>query len=191
MKKVTFQNVCTKIIEIVAPPLLSQKEIKKRWYTQEDYNNFSIERDFCSMKIRSMEKAKLLDEVLPCGVGALIDMETLQSKLFDWTELEMCRGLEMKVNVTHRKQRIKEQRSATLAVLSTQESIREGASYELSCESIRRSSEKYTASARLFAQAIAKADERAVKLEVKSPLMPIQISYLRRLLSWRNNRTTP
>ena len=101
----------------------------------------------------------------------------------------MCRGLETKVNVTHRKQRFKEQKIATLAVLSMQKCIREGTGYEYSCEDIRRSSEKYTASAKLFALAIAKADERAVKLEEGSPLIPIQMSCLRRLLSWRNNST--
>jgi hypothetical protein len=123
MKKVTFND--SRLLDIEIPDTLSPKttrpkDIKKGWYTQEDFEYFIIERHHRSVKIRSIGKDHLLDRVLTSHGGALIDIMTVQMNLLKWTELEACRGLEMKINYLHRDQRLEEQKRALFALLKIQ-----------------------------------------------------------------------
>ena len=108
MKKVSFkeesQLLCLEITSLASPELPSPKDSKKRWYTDEDYAYFAVERNYCSFMMRKTGKDTLLDFVLPCGDDALINTKTLQSQLFEWEELEICRGLEIKIIRSHRYQ---------------------------------------------------------------------------------------
>jgi hypothetical protein len=190
MKKVTFQKSELHCLEItgIEPPVLScTKNSKKKWYTQNDYEAFAIERDYYAFKIRKNGKDKLLDSVLPCGENPLIDTKTLESKLYEWAELDYCRGLEMKVNRAHRCQRMEEQRRAICAVLKMQTRLK--GDEENYLEKLRETSEKYSVSATLFARAIADADEKAVQGERK-PLLIRQPSMLQRLIRVRIRKLT-
>ena len=138
------------------------------------------ERNYCSFMMRKTGKNKPLDCVLPYGDDALINTKTLQSKLFEWAELEICRGLEIKINRSHRYQRIEEQRRAIYIELKTQFNLKGNTMGENCWEEVRKLSEKCTASAKLFARAIADADEKAVELERRPPSITRETSLLRR-----------
>jgi hypothetical protein len=188
-KKVTFND--SQLLEIEIPDTSSPKttrpkDIKKGWYTQEDYEYFTIERHYRSVRIRSIGKDHLLDRVLTSHGGALINIMTVQMNLLEWTVLEVCQGLEMKINYLHRYQRLEEQKRALFAVLKIQACTRGKTKCKDYGEELRESSEKHADSAKIFARAIAKADERAVELELRAPKIANKISLLRRMISKRN-----
>jgi hypothetical protein len=133
MKKVTFQNselLCHEITDVESSVLSCTKYNKKKWYTQNDYEDFAIECDYYAFKFRQNGQGKLLDSVLPCGDSSLIDTKTFKLKLYEWVELEFCRGIEIKVNRAHRYQRMGEKRRAIYAVLKMQARFKGDAVHE-------------------------------------------------------------
>jgi hypothetical protein len=137
--------------------------------------------------MRKAGKDRLLESILPCGDDALLDTMTLRSKLFEWSELEICRGLEIKINRAHRYQRMEEQRRVIYAVLKSQARAKDNTMCESYWEMIRESSERHTASAKIFAREIAFADQKAVESELKPSLMKRKNSIIRRLLTKRTS----
>jgi hypothetical protein len=184
MKKVRFDEKCIlhEINRHAHSELASRKIVKRRWYTQEDYDEFALDRSYCTFKLRHTGKDTLLDNVIPCGDGALVDSMTLRSKLFEWTEIGICRGLEMKINRSHRYQRSEERRKAIYAVLKLQDRLRVKTDCKNYCEIIRASYEKYSEGAKIFAREMAHVNEKCIELELKAPVMIKQTSILQRLL---------
>jgi hypothetical protein len=187
MKQVRFDEAvpCQVINATSYSYLPSQKNVKKCWYTQEDYDHFAFDRSYCTFILRKVGKDKLLDSLLPYDDSALIDVMAMRSKLHEWTDIGVCRGLEVRINRSHRYQRLEEQRKAIYAVLKLQARLRVETKCENYHEIIRESYERYSESAKIFAREMACADENCIlELEMKEPVIMKKGSILRRLLRW-------
>jgi hypothetical protein len=188
MKQVRFpcdDILCHVINYSSTPSILSRNDIKKRWYTQDDYALFKLEGSYCCMRLRKSGHDKLLDRVMmiTCDDTNVVDPMTIQSNLLEWTELELCRGLETLCNVSHKKERARARARTIYSILRIQALSRDQGNYEDYVNEIRDISEHCTKSAREFAKAMALADEKAVQLELKrQPFVSNHISILTRLL---------
>ena len=192
MKQVRFPNddlLCHVMNASSTPSIISRNDIKKRWYTQDDYAFFELEGSYCCMRLRKIGQDKLLDRVLPCTDHDKMTMDplTVASDLLEWTELEICRGLETHINISHKNQRARARARAIHSILRIQAMSRDELNHDDYIKIIKEISEKYTKSAREFAKAMALADERAVQWELKQcqTFVSNHVSILTRLLPRR------
>jgi hypothetical protein len=190
MKQVRFQNddlLCNAMYDSSATTIVSRNDIKKRWYTEDDYAFFQLEGSYCCMRLRKLGQDKLLERILPCANhDTPIDPMTLKSNLLEWTELEICRGLETHINVSHKNERVRARAKAIHSILRIQALSRDRLNHEDYSRVLREISEKLTESAKEFAKAMALADEKSVQLELKrQPFISNHVSILTRLLPRR------
>jgi hypothetical protein len=170
MKSVTFKesdSLSTILCYVLSRNACSRSDMKKKWYNEEDFEFFKLERNYCTTKLRNDEKDTLLDRTLPYDEENTLDLMNLQSKLLEWTKLEICRGLEVRINPAHGNQRAREKKRAIFSVLRMQALLRDRLDFMELAERIRESSEINTENARLFAHAMGLADEEVVKLELQ------------------------
>jgi hypothetical protein len=170
MKSVQFKDsdsLCTILCHVSSRSTSSKGDMRKKWYNEEDYELFTLERNYCSKKLRKDGKDTLLDRALPCDEEDTFDLLGLQSQLLEWTKLEICRGLEARINPAHGNQRARERKQAMFAVLRMQALLRDRTEYLELSDRIRESSEVNTENARMFAYAMGLADEEVVKLELQ------------------------
>jgi hypothetical protein len=170
MKSVNFKDsdsLCTVLCHVASRNTISRSDMKKKWYNEEDYDFFTLERNYCSKKLRQDGSDTLLDRLLPWDEEDTLDLVALQSQLLEWTAMEICRGLEDRINPAHGNQRAREKKRAMFAVLRMQALLKDRTEHLELAEKIRESSEVNTVNARLFAYAMGLADEEAVKLELQ------------------------
>jgi hypothetical protein len=172
MKSVQFQDadlLCTVLSNISSGNARSRSDVRKTWYNEEDYEYFQIERNYCSTKLRKSSQDTILSAILPCDDEEKVDLVRMKSTLLTWTQIEICRGLETRIDLAHGNQRAREKRRAIFAVLRMQALMKDRTEYEDYSEKVRELSEKNTENARLFAHAIGLADEATVKLDLQDP----------------------
>jgi predicted CopG family antitoxin len=172
MKSVSFQDagkLCTVLCHVASRSAISKSDVRKTWYNEEDYEYFQIERNYCSTKLRKASQDTILNRILPCDEEETADLTRMQSILLVWTQIEICRGLETRINLAHGNQRAREKRRAIFAILRMQALLKDHTEDEEFSEKVRELSEKNTENARVFAYAIGLADEETVKLELQHP----------------------
>jgi hypothetical protein len=112
MKKVRFHHadsLCTVINDTSIPNILSNDDIKERWYSEDDYSLVEFDINNWAMKLQKNGQDKVLNQVLPCDSHeSLIHSSDFKSHLLEWAKLESCRGLETQLNLFHKIQRSKQ-----------------------------------------------------------------------------------